>query len=63
MPLFTPDPRPIADLKRRLRDVEREKGVARSQLAGALADLARLEHDTDCLLALLSAETERRRSP
>lgn len=60
MPLFVPDPRTIRDLKRKLRDVEREKDVARSQLAGALADLDRLDGDTDSLLALLSAETENR---
>lgn len=60
MPPFVPKPRAVRDIEKRLRFVEPEKAAARSQIAAGWADLARLDQDTDTLLALLHAETARR---
>lgn len=63
MPLFVPRSRAVVAIDRKLAQVQRDKATARSQLAGALADLAQLEVDEDVLLALRTAEVENRRSP
>lgn len=63
MPPFVPRPRAVVAIDRKLAQVQRDRAVARSQLAGALADLAQLEHDEDVLLELRTAEVENRRSP
>lgn len=60
MPPFIPTPRALRDIDRKLRQIHRDRQVARSQLAGAMADLARLESDEDTLLELRAAEAERR---
>ena len=49
----------VLRLKRELTEIARARLVARSQVAGGLADLARLEAEEDALLVLLAAQTTR----
>lgn len=55
-PLFPHRSPEVVRLKSALAEVARRKWVARSQIAGGMADLARLESEEDSLLALLAAE-------
>lgn len=59
MSLFESRPPAVVVIDERLARVQLAKSAARSQLAGALADLARLESEEDSLLALRTAEAGR----
>ena len=60
MALFEPKSRRRLVIDQELDDNRVALGKARSQLAGALADIARLEHERDGLLDRLHAEASGR---